>query len=76
LVATVKEHLIRNKRHADFKVWRGPSSRDLSDNEWEENFWVPAAEHRGVVDKQVDTRRMVEETFQQENETFTFEERV
>jgi hypothetical protein len=57
-------------------VWRGPGSRDSSDDEWEDNFWAPSNHHTGEVDVQVDTQYMVEETFQQANETFTLEERV
>jgi hypothetical protein len=62
-VATIREHLIRNNRHADFQVWRGPGSRDSSDDEWEQNFWIPTTHCTGEVDIQVDTRCMVEETF-------------
>jgi hypothetical protein len=76
LVATVREHLLRNNRHADFRVWRGPGSRDSSDDEWEQSFWVPTTHRTGEVDVQVDTRRMVEETFQNANDTFILEERV
>jgi hypothetical protein len=75
-VATVREHLLRNNRHADFRVWRGPGSRDSSDDEWEQSFWVPTTHRTGEVDVQVDTRRMVEETFQNANDTFILEERV
>jgi hypothetical protein len=76
LLATVREHLIRNRRHPDFGVWKGPGNRDSSDDEWDEHFWAPTAETTREVDVQVDTRRMVEETFQQANETYTLEERV
>jgi hypothetical protein len=75
-LGTIREHLIQNKRHADFRVWRGSRNRDSSDDEWEESFWVLAGEHTAQVVKQVDTRRMVEETFQQANENFTLDERV
>jgi hypothetical protein len=57
-------------------VWCGPGSRDSSDDEWEDNFWAPSNQYIGEVDVQVDTRRMVEETFQQANDSFTLEERV
>jgi hypothetical protein len=59
LLAIVKEHLIRNRRDDNFRVWRGPRSTDSSDNDWEENFWGPSAQRTGKVDVQVDTRRMV-----------------
>jgi hypothetical protein len=76
LLGTVREHFIQNRRHVDFRVWRGPKSRDLLDKEWEDNFWDLAAEHRIEVDEQVDTRRMVEEIFQQAHQNFSLEERV
>jgi hypothetical protein len=50
LLATVREHLIRNRRHLDFRVWRGPGSRDSSDDEWDEHFWAPTAETTREVD--------------------------
>jgi hypothetical protein len=75
-VATVREHLLRNNRHADFRVWRGPGSRDSSDDEWEQSFWVPTTHRTGKADVQVDMRRMVEETFQNANDTFILEERM
>jgi hypothetical protein len=75
-VATVREHLLRNNRHADFRVWRGPGSRDSSDDEWEQSFWIPTTHRIGEVDVQVDMRHMVEETFQNANNTFILEERV
>jgi hypothetical protein len=75
-VATVRKHLIRNNRYIDFQVWWGPSSRDFSDDEWKQNFWVPTTHCIVEVDIQIDTRRMVEETFQDANDTFALEERV
>jgi hypothetical protein len=38
LLATVRKHLIRNGRHSNFRVWRGPGDRDSSDEEWEADF--------------------------------------
>jgi hypothetical protein len=75
-LATVKEHLIRIGRDDNFRVWRGPRSRNTLDDDWEDNFWGPAAERTREVDVQVDTRRMVQETFQGGNESVTLEERV
>jgi hypothetical protein len=63
LLATIREHLIRNRRHPDFRVWRDPGSRNSLDDEWDEHFWAPTTETTREVDVQVDTRRMVEETF-------------
>jgi hypothetical protein len=76
LLATVREHLIRNGRDDNFRVWRGPESRDTSDDDWEDNFWGPAIERTREVDVQVDTRRMVQETFQGGNDFVTLEEKV
>jgi hypothetical protein len=75
-LATVKEHLIRIGRDDNFRVWRGPRSRNTLDDDWEDNFWGPAAERTREVDVQVDTRHMVQETFQGGNESVTLEERV
>jgi hypothetical protein len=50
LLATVKEHLIRNGRDDNFRVWRGPGSRDTSDDDWEDYFWDPGAERTREVD--------------------------
>jgi hypothetical protein len=76
LLAKVREHLIQNGRDDNFRVWRGPGSRDTSDDDWEDNFWGPAIERTREVDVQVDTRRMVQETFQGGNDSVTLEERV
>jgi hypothetical protein len=76
-LAKVREHLIDNGRHADFRIWRGPGDRDSSDEEWEEQFWRPTIEHDRVnVDEQVETRRMVDNTFQQDCGHLDLEERV
>jgi hypothetical protein len=59
LLATVREHLIWNGRDDNFRVWRGPGSRDTLDDDWEDNLWGLAAERTREVDVQVDTQRMV-----------------
>ena len=41
LVRNVQDHLIRNGRDAQFRVWRGLGTRDSSDEEWEHEFWEP-----------------------------------
>jgi hypothetical protein len=35
-LATVREHLIRNGRDSEFRIWRGPGNRDSSDDKWEQ----------------------------------------
>jgi hypothetical protein len=37
----VREYLIYNGRDPKYKVWKGPSHRNSSDKEWEEEFKVP-----------------------------------
>jgi hypothetical protein len=63
LLATIKDHLIRNGRHLDFRVWRGLGDQDSSDEEWEEDFWTPTVHRREDVDPLVDTCQMVEDAF-------------
>jgi hypothetical protein len=36
LLGIVKNHLILNKRHPLFRVWKGPSPTDHFDEEWVE----------------------------------------
>jgi hypothetical protein len=35
-LTNVREHLIHNGRELFFRVWKGPSTRDSIDEEWEE----------------------------------------
>jgi hypothetical protein len=76
LVATVRKHLIRNGRHPEFRVWRGPGDRDTSDEEWEAHYWAPKVQQTEDVDPQVDTRQMVEDAFQQADDVAALEDRV
>jgi hypothetical protein len=76
LLATIRDHLIRNGRHPEFRVWRGPGEQDSSDDEWEEEFWRPEERQHAAVDFQVDTHQMVEDAFQQVDNAQTLEERV
>ena len=46
----VREHLICNGRHSEFRIWRGPGDRDSSDEEWEADFWTPSAQQSAHVD--------------------------
>jgi hypothetical protein len=72
----VREHLIRNGCHSDFRVWRGPGDWDSSDEEWEADFWTPGVQQREDVDPQVDTRRIVDDAFQGPHEAAVLEDRV
>jgi hypothetical protein len=64
LIKTVKVHLLRHGRHHLFRVWRGPGIIDSSDEEWEDDFWIPAQSTAAEVDAQVDTREMLHDAFQ------------
>jgi hypothetical protein len=70
LLATVRDHLINNGRDPDFRVWKGPGERDSSDDEWEEDFWRPTEHRTPALDKQVDTRQMVDNAFVQEDDAY------
>ena len=60
-IRNVREHLICNGRDPDSRTWKGPSARDSSDEEWEEQFWRPVdhAEATESVDACVHTRGML-----------------
>jgi hypothetical protein len=64
-LATVREHLIQNSRDPEFRVWRGPSNRDSSDEEWEQDFWSPEEERPEPLDQQIDARGMIDDTFEE-----------
>jgi hypothetical protein len=72
----VREHLIRNGRDSEFRVWRGPGDRDSSNEEWEQDFWRPEQDATVVLDEQIDTRNMINDTFQQCNDPDSVEDRV
>ena len=62
-IAKVKDHLIRNGREPNFRVWRGPGERDGSDEEWEEELRRPPVAHDGHIDEGFDMHAMVEDAF-------------
>jgi hypothetical protein len=64
----VREHLTQNGRDLEFQVWRGQGERDSSDEEWEEDLWKPNEDRHPELDKQVDTRGMINDAFQQWDE--------
>jgi hypothetical protein len=72
----VREHLIRNGRDSEFRVWRGPGDRDSSDEEWKQDFWRPEQDATVVLDEQIDTRNMINDTFQQCDDPDSVEDRV
>jgi hypothetical protein len=41
MLTTIKEHLIINSCHLNFRVLRGPGNMDSLDEEWKEEFWKP-----------------------------------
>ena len=76
----MKDHLIRNGREPNFRVWRGPGERDDSDEEWEQEFRRPSRPHDGHIDEAMDMHAMIEEAFLEIDEAPTqhptLEERV
>ena len=79
-IRKVKDHLIRNGREPNFRVWRGPGERDDSDEEWEQEFRRPSRPHDGHIDEAMDMHAMIEEAFLEIDEAPTqhptLEERV
>ena len=72
----MREHLIRNGRHPEFRIWRGPGDRDASDEEWEADYWAPQVHAAEGVDPQIDTWQMVQDVFQESDEGAGLEDRV
>jgi hypothetical protein len=72
----VQEHLIQNGRDSEFRVWRGPSDRDSSDEEWEQEFWRPEQQPAEALDEQIDTRNMINNTLQECDDPIPLEERL
>jgi hypothetical protein len=75
-LATVREHLIRNGRDSEFRIWRGPGNLDSSDDEWEQVQSTPDQACRERLDPQVDTRQMIDDAFEQCDAPDSIEERV
>jgi hypothetical protein len=72
----VKEHLIHNGWDSSFKVWRGPCSKDISNEEWEEHFRVLIRQQTQDLDFAFDMRAMVANAFQQTNDPMVLEART
>ena len=70
-ITKVKDHLIRNGREPNFRVWRGPGERDDSDEEWEQEFKRPRRPHDGHIDEGLDMHAMIEEVFMEIDEAPT-----
>jgi hypothetical protein len=66
LLKIVREYLILNGRDPNFRVWRGPGKRDLSDEEWEGNMCTRNQQLQVEPNSQVDMRRMVDNAFMEE----------
>jgi hypothetical protein len=67
LVRTVREHLILNGRDPNFRVWRGPGTRDSSDKKWEGHMRTRNQQLPVELDSHVDTRGMVDNAFLEES---------
>ena len=61
LLRNVREHLIRNGRAPDCRIWRGPGACDSLDEEWEQEFWGPNVPAPQELDAAVDTRGMLQQ---------------
>ncbi len=72
----MEEHLIHNGQDPSFRVWRGLSSRNSLDEDWEEHFRVPTRHWTLELDFVVDMRTMVVDAFQQINDPVVLEVRV
>jgi hypothetical protein len=62
--ATVREHLIKNSRDSDFRVWRGPGEADSSDEEWEQVLDEATISQMESLDPQVETERIIANAFE------------
>jgi hypothetical protein len=59
LVHTVREHLILNGRDPNFRVWRGPGTRDSSDEEWKGHMRTRNQQLLVELDSHVDVEEIV-----------------
>ena len=75
-VRNVREHLIRNGRDPNSRMWRGSGVRDSSDEEWEEEFWNPSPEVANEVGAIVDTRGMIAQVLRPRESPSVTPERV
>ena len=61
----VRTHLLRNRRHPRYRVWRGPGEYDSSDAEWENaSRNQPMHPER---DEGIDLRSMIQNRFEREH---------
>jgi hypothetical protein len=66
LVRIVREHLILNEWYPNFRVWRGPGTRNSSDEEWKGHMHARNQRLPVELDSYVDTRGMVDNAFLKE----------
>ncbi len=72
LIAIIRSHLIMNKRHGMFRVWKGLRELDESDEEWVEAN-IPQVHHpMQVMDEGVDVGQMLHDLFVPLNEIDAF----
>jgi hypothetical protein len=76
IIPNVKEHLIHNGRDPSFRIWRGPSSKDSLDEEWEEHFKVLVRQQMQKLDFAIDMQVMVVDAFQQTDDPMVLEARA
>jgi hypothetical protein len=70
LVRTVREHLILNGQDPNFRMWKGPDTRDSSDEEWEGHMHICNQRLPVELDSHMDIRGMVDNAFLEECECF------
>jgi hypothetical protein len=75
-LAIVRQHLIRNGRDPDFRIWRGLGDQESFDEEWEEIWSTADQGRRQLLDAQEDMRGMIQDAFEQEDEAGPLRERV
>ena len=79
LIAEVERHLLRHGRSPECRIWRGPSTPDSSDEEWELHDSLPSVEHSHRIqerDSGLEMRQMMQDMYQQVRAFEETEERL
>ncbi len=72
----MKGHLIHNGRDLRFRVWRGQSTRDSSNEKWEEEFKRSLPQQQSQpFNFTIDVQAMVANAFQQLDDPMSMEKR-
>jgi len=62
-IGNVRGHLIHNERDLRFRIWIGPCTRDLLDEEWEEEFKRPIKQQTQLLNSAIGMQVMVVDAF-------------